>query len=388
MGYLLSVVIPTKNRYETLIPLIRVLAKWDDADLEIVIEDNSDDNNEFISFFNTLINPNVKYYYNNTWRSVVDNSDQAILHSGGKYVTFIGDDDAVVRQITEIVRIMDRYQIDSCGCDYVLYRWPSALTDKKGSFEYHPKGSLIRRPNVEKELDYMLQNGLQSKQNIPGVYHGIVKRTVLEQVYKQTGTFFPGPSPDMANSVAVALFSKRHIMTSIPFIVDGYSKASKGHLTEAKEHIGRLEDQPFLPKDTLQDWTKEIPKIWLPNTIWPESAMQAMIRCGRKDLTARFNYTAMYIKIAALYPQCKKICRKYIQQYSGWKRYLVAYFFVTKSYFKNRIKKLREKLSYKRVYIRQTISVDEAIRKTEEQIEKGEWITQMEKKLCKDVCKG
>lgn len=50
MGYLLSVVIPTKNRYETLIPLIRVLAKWDDADLEIVIEDNSDDNNEFISF--------------------------------------------------------------------------------------------------------------------------------------------------------------------------------------------------------------------------------------------------------------------------------------------------------------------------------------------------
>lgn len=40
MEFLLSVVIPTKNRYSNLIPLISALVERSSSELEIVIEDN------------------------------------------------------------------------------------------------------------------------------------------------------------------------------------------------------------------------------------------------------------------------------------------------------------------------------------------------------------
>lgn len=350
-------------------------------DLEIVIEDNSENNEEFQTFFETTDQTNIKYFYSKEWRSVSDNSNQAILHSTGKYVSFIGDDDAVGRQIVDVARLMEEYQIDSCGCDYTLYRWPEALLHDKNSFEYHSKGAFVRWPQIDKELDDMLRNGIQSKKNIPGVYHGIVSRNILNHVYEKTGTFFPGPSPDMANSVAVSLYVKRHMITSIPFLIDGYSKSSTGHLTEKKAHIGKLEEQSFLPKNVLRNWTEEIPKIWLPNTIWPESAIQAFSKCGRQDLTEKFNYTAMYIKISILYPQCKGLCREYLKKYSTIKNIIATYIQITITYLKNRIKDSGSRAAQEAIHVKEPISIEKAIKKSEEIIDSRRQILRLKKLL-------
>lgn len=379
--YLVSIVIPTKNRYSTLFELVRTLKKICDTyeELEVIIHDNSDDNSKAIKFFEKIYNNNIKYYYYKEWLSVGDNSDRAILASHGKYVCFIGDDDAVVEQIVQIAYLMKEFHIDSCGCDYSLYRWPQALSGDNNSFEYLESGKILREPDLKKELNYIFQNGIQSKKNLPGVYHGLVSRESLDLVYQKAGTFFPGPSPDMANSIALALFCKRHIMTCIPFVVDGYSKASTGHLTEMKKHIGKLENQDFLPRDTIENWTKEIPKIWLPNTIWPESAIQAVKKCGKGKYISKFNYTAMYIKIGIIYPECKKICKEYMKKYSNTYKKFITYVIVITSFLKHRIQRSKT-LKYS-FFKKEAIPIEEAIRVTRDIIEHRNYIYYFERAL-------
>lgn len=336
---LISVVIPTKNRYNTLFSLIKAIEPIckSHGDLEVIVQDNSDDNKKAVDFFGNLKESNIKYFYESKWLSVGDNSDLAIMHSCGEYVSFIGDDDAFTESIIEIASYMKRNDIDACGCDYSLYRWPAALMSGKYSLEYTSHGAILRYPNVHKEMNNIMKNGIQSKKNLPCVYHGLIKRSVLDIVYRKTGTYFPGPSPDMANSFALSVIVNKYVVTTIPFIIDGYSKASTGHLSEIKAHIGKLEDMTFLPKDTVQNWSEIIPRIWLPNTIWPESALQALKRMGRDDLLKQFNHTAMYIKIGKFYPQCKELCSQYIDRYSGRFNYLLTYLFVACVYIRNRL---------------------------------------------------
>jgi cellulose synthase/poly-beta-1,6-N-acetylglucosamine synthase-like glycosyltransferase len=45
---LLSIVVPTKNRPETLSVLIETVLSWDVSDIELVVEDNSDCNRELL----------------------------------------------------------------------------------------------------------------------------------------------------------------------------------------------------------------------------------------------------------------------------------------------------------------------------------------------------
>lgn len=362
-NYLVSVVIPTKNRYSTLFPLVEVLKKLceEHRELEVVIHDNSDENDKAISFFSKVACSNIKYFYSSEWLSVGDNSDKAILCSSGDFVSFIGDDDAFVPEILDVARWMKEKEIDSCGCEYSLYRWPAALLKGKNSFEYKSMIDIYEEIDCAKEIKRIMKNGIQSKNKLPGVYHGLVRRTVLDNVYKKTGTFFPGPSPDMANAFALSLFVKKHIMINVPFIVDGYSKASTGHLTEAKTHIGRLEDQQFLPKDTVEKWTNVIPKIWLPNTIWPESAIQALKRCGREELVNDFNYNAMYVKISVLYPQCKELCEKYIKKYSSIPIYIATIGRVALEYVMNKVIRLKKSKGIINVKINDPMTIEEAI---------------------------
>ena len=63
MGYLLSIIIPTKNRYNYLLPCLETLKLFDEKEVEIVVHDNSDDNKLIIDYLNNNHFSNLKYFY-------------------------------------------------------------------------------------------------------------------------------------------------------------------------------------------------------------------------------------------------------------------------------------------------------------------------------------
>ena len=99
---LLSVIIPTKNRYDNLYVTISELVKINSAELEIVIQDNTDSNEDFLVFLKELNDSRIKYFHSTDFMNTATNSDLAVLNSTGEYLCYIGDDDCVNNKIVDL----------------------------------------------------------------------------------------------------------------------------------------------------------------------------------------------------------------------------------------------------------------------------------------------
>ena len=130
--YLLSIIIPTKDRYECLIPVISALIKnIDNTDVEFIIQDNSNDNTVITNFLNSSDDDRVKYFYNTCKMSIVDNTICAIDNARGKYLIFIGDDDLVSPYIYKFVQYINQKEINCLVYNAAYYWWNSILPSKK-----------------------------------------------------------------------------------------------------------------------------------------------------------------------------------------------------------------------------------------------------------------
>ena len=79
MTYLVSVVVPTKNRYIFLKPLIQMIDSFHLDELELVIQDNSDNNGEILEYLKRFDSSNISYYYSNDKLSMSQNGELSII---------------------------------------------------------------------------------------------------------------------------------------------------------------------------------------------------------------------------------------------------------------------------------------------------------------------
>lgn len=77
---LLSIVIPTKNRYDCLKKFVELFhSVYTSSEIQLAISDNSDDNSDFLAFLSTVDDKRILYTYTAEHISVGENSDRAIL---------------------------------------------------------------------------------------------------------------------------------------------------------------------------------------------------------------------------------------------------------------------------------------------------------------------
>ncbi len=304
MHPLLSIVIPTKDRYFYLKQLIELLVGFKSNEFEIVVQDNTYDNREIVEYLNNIDNKQVKYFHERRQLPISENSDRAILNSTGKYVCFLGDDDGTTREIIDVVKWMDKNDISAAICSPVYYRWPDAygvrgaeLRLRNGTGKYYIKDS-------KAVLKHCMKDGFTWRDGLPGVYHGIVSRQTLDKIFKQSGSFFPGASPDIANCVAVCLAEDKYLEIDYPIIINGAGKNHGGGNYRADITLRKL---PFLPDDIIENWEDRIPKAWTATTIWCESSIKALKRMGRPDLVNQVNFNYMYSVFITLYPKYHKL---------------------------------------------------------------------------------
>jgi len=296
---LLSIVIPTKNRYEYLKHLVVALNSFESADFEVVIQDNSEDNSEFVDFIIPYLGGRFKYFYCQEHLDVVANSDRAILNSCGEYVCFIGDDDGVSSRITELAAFMKKNQIDACNCTMGGFQWPDVryVVHKLIGLSVPKVKNGVREINLSIEIARCLKTGAFSLGDMPRVYHGMVSRVALNIVYHKTGSFFPGASPDMANAVALCFAAKKCFHIDTPFIISGHGYKSAGGMGARRQHNGDIEKIPHLPPNTKENWEPLVPLTWTGNTIYADAALKAFCAMGQSSLLTNFNYAYLYAAV-------------------------------------------------------------------------------------------
>lgn len=300
---ILSIIIPTKNRYYTLFSLVETLLSFDIPEMEILIQDNSDDNTEALNFIQKQsAHSNLKYFYESDRLSVIENSDRAVLNSTGDYICFIGDDDGVMSYIIQVVKWMKRNNVRALKAFKPDYYWPNQKSnflsrDTSGNLRLKGfKYEVIKRSTKAGLID-TLKKGGTSLNLLPCLYHGIVERDVLNKIYELCATFFPGPSPDMSNAVALTQIIKDYVYVGFPVVISGKNTQSTGGQGVLHQHISRIEDVSHLPNKTSEEWSRKIPKYWTGPTIWAESVIKAVESCDNSDVLKDFNYDYLYATI-------------------------------------------------------------------------------------------
>ena len=297
---LLSLVIPTLDRYETLIPLVRTLATWGDARMEVIIADNSTNNSGFIYLLEARKNPCFVYSHSDEKLSAVENCDLAVSKARGKYITFIGDDDGVSRKLIDVCKWMEEGNVESVCFNTSLYTWPNSIHAVSANERYNGKlvspkfSGMTEAVDVGTELEKILQSGAQALYRVPRLYHGVVSKTCLDQLYRRLGTYFPGPVPDMSNAMGLCSIVSRHYFIDAPVIISGHSKKSMSGRNSRREHQGEIKTEPSLPASASETWYKEVPYFWSGPTIWAQACLEGLHRSGLGERRSSFSYPKLY----------------------------------------------------------------------------------------------
>jgi hypothetical protein len=259
----------------------------------------------------------VQYAYQSGFISIVENTEAALLRAKGEYITFIGDDDLVAPNILDFVQRFLEQNIDAVIYPPAYYWWPSVRFanptryHQPGAFWYPPSTSTAEQCiDTGLELNRVTSQGAVALFDLPRVYHGVVRRRVLEAIKMRSGYYVNGASPDMALAIATAFVVSSHIKVDTPLTVYGASKNSGGGWTAAQTHFGKIVEQRHLPQYTKDQWSDRLPPIWSEHTIYPQTAMEVMRFMGRPDT---IDYGAFYASMLVNEPHL----RRYVLPFVG-----------------------------------------------------------------------
>ena len=306
-----SLVVPTKYRYPYLIKLIDLLRSFNfGEEFELIVQDNNEDNKPFMEYLEGNPYSRLKYFFDPTPVSIGQNCDNAICHSSGEYVCFIGDDDCVTRNFMPCIEWMKRNKMECVFPRRIMYYWPDYCDsgDERSAVHYEPFSHEITYYDTKETLVELLESGCVGIARVPMIYHGIVSKRILDKIWTQCGTYFPGASPDISSAVSLCLVIDKYASFKFPIIIAGNSRSGGGGQKIIKHHaLTDFSKLPHLPKNIDEIWCKRIPKIWCNSTIWCESVVEALNTWYRKDLVKRINYERLYENFAVNYFYYRKM---------------------------------------------------------------------------------
>ncbi len=301
---LLSVVVPTKDRYKYLKYLIKLIQSYNSDEWEIVVQDNTDDNTEIVNFLKELDYSGCKYFHEKGQLPMSTNADKAILHSNGEYICFLGDDDGVCANAIEYCRLMKERGYEAMRSHLAEYYWPDAISLLDGN-----QGKAIL-PECSREIRVLKSNavlmdvverGFFDRGNLPSVYHGIVSRRALDRVFEKSSTFFPGQSPDISNGIAMALVIDDFLFIDDVVTISGASKCHGGATVGMFKRYPQISDMVWFRPGAEVLWDKRLPKIAVGSIIWAESSIETLKNMGRDDIINKIDFETIYKDFVVYY---------------------------------------------------------------------------------------
>lgn len=242
-----TILIPTRERSETLYHTIRCCLNQTYQNLNIIVSDNfSKDNTK--SVVESFIDKRLKYVNTGRRISMSENFDFALSHVTDGYVMFIGDDDGIIPNCLEYINeIINRTQCEAITSYNAFYTWPKTINQNKlfwgGLSGYEVRDS---KRWINKYLSFRMPYTF----DLPGVYCGFVKIEALNRVTK--ANFFKSITPDAYSAIAVAFATTQYVYSHTPFVLHGSSARSNGgaYLQAKKEQEGE-ESVLFFKENTL-----------------------------------------------------------------------------------------------------------------------------------------
>jgi glycosyltransferase involved in cell wall biosynthesis len=296
MDKLISVVIPTRERCETLRFTLATVAAQEFADLQILVSDNASEDNtrEVVSGFE---DPRIQYVRAPHRMSMCDHYNFALGHAIGKYLIIIGDDDAIMpgalRKFAEVAaaRPSKVYQWRPHG-----YVWP--IRDRPPQLHLFPQPPAIHEIKLRQRVESSLEWGVWGWGDLPQLYHSAVAREIADEIRARTGRVFHSMGPDVFSAFAIPVFSDTALFLNTPVsCVGASSKSNSGggvvnDFTNWAQFVREYDGYQLHPK-----LRPAIPRESLVRNdafIIPDAALIAMDLFPEYYRGIRFDYSAMW----------------------------------------------------------------------------------------------
>lgn len=243
-GTTLSILIPTRNRHETLPFTLSTLRNSRTTDVEFVVCDNSDSPIDSVDFLSDsrfrFIRPSERLGMRENW-------DFCLREARGRFRCFIGDDDGVLpNSLDRLVAHLQQESSDVVVARSAGYEWPQ--------FGKQPVLQLLRarqtstdlRPRVLREL-----RAFRCSEFFPMPYNRATFSNSIElRIRSRTGgDFFTARTPDINAGASLALFASSIAFFDEVVFIAGASATSNGSLGKVgtfQQDFVKLSTYPFL----------------------------------------------------------------------------------------------------------------------------------------------
>lgn len=269
-NYRFSIVIPTRNSANTLEFTLQTCLSQDFDNYEIVVSDNSSENNRLTEELIEKINDKniIKYYKPNKELSMTENFEFAVSKATGEYIIVLGSDDALLfHALVSIDNIINKIGTKLLHWPLVAYGWPNVSLNGYENFFGTTLNSVKNINYSEIDSYEIIKNVIGFKTHysaLPTLYcNTAVHRDLLNKLKNKTGSIFKSYIPDVYSGFALAYIKNSFTSINLPMSIGGTSSNSNGIAWENDSVENRNIKKDFikLNNEAGITWSKIVPKV-------------------------------------------------------------------------------------------------------------------------------
>ncbi|MFC5575037.1 glycosyltransferase family 2 protein [Xenophilus aerolatus] len=225
-----SVVLPTRNRPETLRYALQTCLQQDFDDYEVLVCDNGD-GQAARDVVHQAASTRIRYLEPTVPLAMSANWERALGEARGEFITVLGDDDGLMPfALREADRLLRDHGTQALVWQRGIYTWPTIGIDGEANLLRLPLArevvALDGREQIAKAIRF--EAGYDT---LPMVYSAFVHRDLVERHRRIAGRVFLNVYPDVYSAFGLGYLAGRYLSTSVPMSIAGLSHASNGVAT-------------------------------------------------------------------------------------------------------------------------------------------------------------
>lgn len=239
---LISVIIPTRNRHQTLASCLRFVDRQHTTNFEVVVFNNSDPEEQHLTecVVQEARNPKIRLFRSERPLAMLDSWEAALASSQGEYIMVIGDDDTVCSHGLDILTlILEQNPNVPINWQPPWYYWPDVRdTQQANTFRFPAVAGSAEWVNSKAMIRQVCDFKVEFT-HLPTIYTSCIPREVYVEAVKRFGRFFHTRSPDIGSGFLVAAMAPRYLRIPLPITIagiSGRSNGNSGHLKESGKH--------------------------------------------------------------------------------------------------------------------------------------------------------
>ncbi len=229
-----TIIIPTRERADTLYWCLKTLVAQDYENLEILVSDNfSQDNTKEV--VDSLDDKRIRYINTGKRVEMSLNWEFALSHVTEGYVGFLGDDDGYLPHTIEFLNyLLNQHEEDAVVWRAASYNWIDSVVETATPWFTMPiTTNILELRNAEEWYKKFEQLNVSIQQLICIYNCSVVSIKIINKIksyYNQT--FFRSSMPDLFSSCILTKYAKNYIYIDKVLSIGGTSRKSNSGLDD------------------------------------------------------------------------------------------------------------------------------------------------------------